>query len=332
MRDRSMFRQYAQLTRAHTAPLEAVPAVVGVALAQPSGDILLLASWGIFGVLYHLTGYGMNSLVDWQAGFDKEDPHKQHHPLNSGGLCLEQARWMIGLTGLVTAVVTLLLILNEMSVLGLVAASIMVAAGLAYNWLSKQLQAKFLPIAVAHSFVVVTPYVTLGGTVHSLLFLSVVAYVFLWVTFQIGVSGEVKDIQRDEENFLKTLGSSADEHRIIFSRNTLLFSYGIKTLSVLCALFIALLSGITLEYGILLFCAGILSLYTTQSLISSGEYIYHQRMTDMALIELLAIMMLVMAIAPFLSGNLEIILGIGSVLWVICFNLIEWGTIIAPHV
>lgn len=343
-------RPYLQLTRAHTAPLETVPALVGAALAKGTLWDIEVALWGIFGVLYHLTGYGMNSYLDWKKGYDKEDSHKQHHPLNSGALSPSQGKIAVQILFLVTFVYAV--VMTNPSILGYIILVSGVLAGVAYNIYGKTTIYKFLPISWAHTTVFIVPYVASGGSITSVPFLLGVLYVFLWVVFQISVSGEIKDIMEFQEaNFLREIldvrvhtHANTEGGLVDFGTFSQTYTIGVKGLNLLAiAPVYLMLAGVPLfswegvglmAIGAILLLMGLSMMVVGQVvfLIQSGDYIRGYRVRSMAVIELLTLAIFSVAYAPAMGLPAVVTLIGGSILWVIAGNKIEWGTILAPDV
>jgi|APHM01.1.fsa_nt_gi UbiA prenyltransferase family. len=144
-------RSWLQLFRAHTVILEAPMALIGAAIGVGTFVDPRVGAWLLFGALYHIVGYGMNSYVDWKKGFDKDDPMKQHHPLNTGDIDPETAKKVIyGLTG---ALVVYLFALTYSSPPAVGLSVLMIVSGLIYNYFGKYTILKFVPISIAHTLV-----------------------------------------------------------------------------------------------------------------------------------------------------------------------------------
>ena len=316
--------KYARLTRAHTAPLEAVPALVGALLATGGSITIQVIAWGVFGVLYHLTGYGMNSYTDWEAGYDRDDPHKKHHPLNTGEIKPEDAVAFI----MVLAVVTLIhvIVLSSNSLIAIALVFVMVFSGAAYNYFGKITTLKFIPISVAHSLVFVIPYIAMGGEINQL-FLLLTVYMFLWIAFQISVSGELKDFWTDEANFLKrirrgnlwSLGTPAILYALVLKASSLEI---IRIVSKEHGRYIA-----TVIVAALAVIFTVLMLATVKSEDNRGTIV-----KSMAMIEGLMLIGLVTSVFHVLGQSLSIALIVGAVLWLVTFNYLEWGTLLEPKV
>ncbi len=335
---------YARLTRFQTVPLEMVPATVGAVVATGSLFDWQVLPWVVFGVLYHLVGYGQNSLEDWKRGWDTDDPNKQHHPLNAGMLTQRQADLFVyglfAVTILYTAAIVSSWVAFALFVTGLP------IAGTLYNTIGKQTRWKFLFIAYSHVTVFAVPYYSIAGTVDPILLLGSL-YLFVWVVFQIAISGEIKDLAQDEANVLKELGSdiksSQDGHLVEFSRSAQGFAYGIRGVAVVLS--IAFGSVVAQQFGqpgpllfgvgiteLTLAAVGVLSVVLTWSMVQSGPYNRAERVGTMAKIELLSLLKMLVAVFPIIGIPSVVFLFVVSGAWVMVCNKIEWGTLVAPNV
>lgn len=335
---------YTRLTRFHTVPLELVPAIVGAVAATGGLFNRQVLLWMVFGVLYHLVGYGQNSLEDWKRGWDKDDPNKQHHPLNAGMITQRDADFFVYGLFTVTILYTAAIASNWLTIVLFLTG--LPIAGTLYNTVGKQTRWKFLFIAYAHMTVFAVPYYSIAGAVDPVLLLGSL-YVFAWVVFQIAVSGEIKDMAQDEANFLKKLGSrvepSQDGHLVEFSRTGQLFAYGIRGATI--ALSIAFGSVIAQQFGrsgSILFGIGVteltlagigaFSMVLTWSMLQSGPFDRSERIDLMSKIELLSVLKMLVAVFPIIGIPNVAFLFVASGAWVMVFNKIEWGTLITPDV
>ncbi|MFB6143425.1 MAG: UbiA family prenyltransferase [Halorientalis sp.] len=340
-------RPYLQLTRLHTVPLETVPAILGATLALGHFLDVQVLLWGVFGVLYHAAGYGMNSVEDWRRGWDSDDPNKQHHPLNAGQMTLRSAA--VFAYGLLALLVVYVVAIAD----GWVPVAVFLTggplAGTLYNTIGKETRGKYALIAYSHATVFATPYLSLSDGSIPALFAGC-AYVFVWVSFQT-ISGEIKDITQDEANLLLSLGSRVGERDgrpfVEFSRLAKLYAYGLRLLTVVIAVVLGAL--VTARHGdvaavphlsefgvgvtiLAVLAVGASSLVLTARLIGDGPFDRGERIATMSKIEITSVLMMVLALVTVVGvGNAFLLVG-GAVGWVVLFNKIEWDTLVAPEV
>jgi len=323
-------RKWLRLTRAHTAPLEAVPAVVGALLATNGHVTSGVVIWGIFGILYHLTGYGMNSVTDWVAGYDKNDPNKQHHPLNSGSTSPVVALGVV--TALFMATIALAMFQSPTGPT-LLLLVVMIVGGFAYNMVGKTLRyVKWLPISIAHTTVFVLPYVASGGDVSSLPFQLSTLAVFIWVVFQIAISGEVKDLSQDEENLLQDMGCTVLGDGYNFTYTAVTLAYSLRVAMWTCAIAATSVVFNNMVASTLASVFALLSVVLTNLMMETGWRSREGRLRCMALIEACSLGVLLSMSIPSIGAYLPTCLFVISAAWVLSLNMVEWGTWVAPRV
>lgn len=333
-------RPYLRLTRAHTVPLEAIPAALGAVLATGELFTPAVAMWFIAGAMYHLSGYGMNSLTDWESGHDKNDPNKQHHPLNTGEITHHQAK--VCVFSLFVATAIYVGILAQPRVSALILMVIGVVSGVAYNILGKRTIFKPVPISIAHTTTFAIPYLALGGEIADTTFLLLASFMFLWVLFQIGVSGEVKDIlEIDEANILRdTKMMEVKEDWLnsakVYPDVTLfIVSATLNIAMVLFGLF-ATATMVMLEshtkFALIYSAVGLAVLVLSEQVIVAGDYVRDKRVRMMSLKEMATLFCFTLSFYPIIGWSGAITLITLSVVWVLAFNRIEWGTWLAPEV
>lgn len=355
-----MARKYLQLFRAHTAPLEAIPATVGALLAV-GGYTHTAGLWFIAGVLYHFSGYGMNSYMDWKKGHDKDDPHKQHHPLNDGRLTGDRALIAVGGVFLITLIfvgglIGVLSVSFERMLLSYGIMSLGIVTGYAYNEYSKSTILKPVPIMVAHTTVFVIPYVSLGGDLTSLSFLLGVLYMLVWVGYQIGVLGELQDMRVDDTNILTDLNIAkyGRENRLYLDTKLIIVSVLAKGLAILIAIRIAAGNGNLVSLVLIAFAGALLGVHLTDlfTMGSNGwEHLINvyaddvdAAVTPIYFIEfdrdkilLLTARIeretaVIFALMYYYIGVETAILLALSMVWVVILNKYLWGTYMAPKV
>jgi len=252
-------KNWLRLLRAHTVVLEAPMAFLGAAIGLGTVYDPRVGAWLLFGALYHGVGYGMNSYVDWEKGFDKEDDAKQHHPLNTGEIKPETAKKVIyGLTGILT--VYLLVLVNfHLPSVGL--AVLMIASGLVYNYFGKYISLKAIPISIAHTLVFFIPYYTYAQEVSIYIVLVTAAY-FVHHIYQIAVAGDIKDIYQDEASLIQSLGATITEYK---SRGVYMFD---ATAKVMLLSYVLMLSEVSLVVGALMYTDQTLAVVVLASILA----------------------------------------------------------------
>lgn len=335
-------RDWLQLFRSHTSPLEMTIAGAGAALASGSLWDINVLLFVIFGWIYHNAGYGQNSVEDFIRGYDREDPNKAHHPLQRGAIPMGLGRKVT------TAGVALVLLyggiicgFDPLSSALLVS---LVTMGLVYNFFNKLMPAKFLPIAIAHSLIFPFSFFGAGGFstfspdfpfVEDAILAAALAstlYLILQIAYQIMIEGDLKDIDMEEASFLKKLGAWVEGGEFGSSGIARSVSAGLKIASAFTLIWIAYLLGARLPSYTLLIGAGLLLLLLDQRLMGRRTWDHSRTLKDMAIMEVFSTFALVMALIPTI-GWIPAILFMGlQVIYFVLMNRFLWGTVIKPKV
>lgn len=310
---------------------------MGAALAGGTVWSVNVLLWGMVGVLYHLAGYGHNSITDWVNGFDKDDPHKQHHPLNTGTITEGKAKLFIRILLVLTAVLTIGLAYPDPAAMG--AVGVAMICGFAYNYIGKLTELKFVFISIAHSMLFVIPFFALGGEGGSKALELGLIYMFLWIVFQISVSGEIKDIKQDESNFLRNLGVNfkemphiADKTWMEFSGYAKKYAYSLKTLTIITSILIAVSLNSDAYIYMMITILSVVMISGTVNLMSNGKWDRNSKVSQMSLIEMYTTYMFIVSFIGIIGVIAAgFIIGL-STLWVIGGNRLLWGTFVAPDV
>jgi 4-hydroxybenzoate polyprenyltransferase len=211
----------------------------------------------------------------------------------------------------------------------------MAVSGLAYNFYGKRTSLKFLYIATAHSLVFVIPYVSGGGGINPVAILSW-AFIYIWVMYQISISGELKDMETEEENFIKSMGGS-------IKRNVVVIPFKIKAFAFSMSLFLFIVSVIVVgmtEGELLVQLATLLALVFLLSLrmknenevLKSTNFMRSKRLLGISIIEMTSLFMFIVMLNGIAGLLTTATMATLSVVWLVTFNKIEWGTAISPEV
>lgn len=323
-----------KLFRAHTAILEAPMAVLGAAVGIGTLWDVRVLGWALFGVLYHFAGYGMNSYVDWAKGFDKDDPNKSHHPLNTGELSPKEAKYGV------VASLALLIILGEVlagfSRIAHVCVVVMLVSGSAYNFLGKYTRFKFIPISIVHTMVFVFPYLVYTQEIGNAGIILSAAF-FIHHVFQIMISGDVKDITQDEASLLYDMGARVREVPLrgnVFEAGLTvqLIGYGLSIAQISAAVSLSvIMSGFT--YPVLAVIAlGSWMFWQTDKVIGDGIYDRGLRVEAMSKKELAGIWMLLASTISIITVNgFLAIVGV-SLAYFFPMSKFLWGNWLKPEV
>jgi len=328
-------RDWLQLFRSHTSPLEMLIASSGAALATGtlwSWEVLLFL---IFGWLYHNAGYGHNSVEDYIRGFDKDDPHKSHHPLQRGAINPRSARTVT----LVMIVLSFIYgaIIGGIEPLQLSLLAVLTLMGFVYNIYGKRMGIKFLPIAIAHSLLFPFAFFGSGGSSDpsSLFWVAVLATVYLifQIIYQIMIEGDIKDIDMSESSLLGKLGVRLEGKMFLSSAGARVFSAGIKVISMALLFGALFIQKAMVNDYLLVGSFSLVLLFLDRKLMKPGKWDHTTCLRTMALMEVSSTFALVAAVAPTMGGPLPafglMLLGIA---YFVVLNRFLWGTGLVPKV
>jgi 4-hydroxybenzoate polyprenyltransferase len=327
-------RKWLILFRAHTAVLEAPLAVLGAALALGSLEDPILLGWLAFGMLYHYVGYGMNSYADWKKGFDKDDPRKQHHPLNKGTIEPDKAKKVIfGMFGLL---IVLGIALGGLNIITLGCLAVMIASGVSYNYFGKVMTLKFIPIAVVHTMVFVFPYLVYADTI-TIPFILITAAYFVHHTFQIVISGDVKDIDQDEASLIKELGADVGygvvyDDKFEVGTVVMFMSFGLCILQVALATSGTFLLGNRLISEFLIILFGFWMFYETDKIVETGPFNREDRVLHMSRKEIAGYLMVHSAVVPVVGLASFVLVPAFMLGYLLTTSKYMWGNWIKPEV
>ena len=335
-------RDWLQLFRSHTSPLEMTITITGSALAVGTVFDLKVLLFLIFGWLYHNAGYGHNSVEDFIQGYDKDDPNKTHHPLQRGVLDPKTSRTVC--IGLVIGSFIYGILISGLDPLSIGLLSILTVMGFIYNMLGKRIKGKFIPIAVAHSLLFPFAFFGSGGDLSisgsfpyiesaiTLGALVLFGYLMFQILYQIMIEGDLKDIDMDEASLLKNMGVEVKEGKLVcppFARAVSFFLKGCSIVLIFVAIW--LFAGTIDNYII----GGVfaLALIGLDHLLMGMKVWDHSKcLKRMALMEVASTFALAVAIAPVIGWLPAIGIMVFNMTYFVLMNRFLWGTLIKPKV
>ena len=297
----------------------------------------------IFGWLYHNAGYGHNSAEDFIQGYDKDDPHKSHHPLQRGALDPQTARYAC----IILVVLSFLfgIFISDFNLTAMVLLGIITFMGALYNVAGKRMKGKIIPIAIAHSLLFPFAYFGSGGSLTTIseypffreaFVLAAIlgtVYLVIQIIYQIMIEGDLKDIDMDEASFLKTMGAGVEGDRFIPSSFTRVFSFIIKSSSIGVLFWILFLGKGTILLYILLFALAFLMLILDESLMGDRTWDHSDTVRSMAIMEVVSTFALILALAPMIGGIVSaLIVMVLNFVYFVLMNRYLWGTFLKPRV
>ncbi|MFW3146367.1 MAG: UbiA family prenyltransferase [Thermoplasmatota archaeon] len=336
-------RDWLQLFRSHTSPLEMIITIAGSALAVGTVWDVKVLLFLIFGWLYHNGGYGHNSAEDFIQGFDRDDPHKSHHPLQRGVLDPYLARGTCILLIMVSFFYGA--IISGFALLPLAVLILLTGMGFLYNIFGKRIGSKFIPIAIAHSLLLPFAYFGSGGVLelqegfpyvtNDLGAVMLIAFLYLvfQIIYQIMVEGDLKDIDMDEASFLKTLGVWVEDGEFRSSPTARSFSLIIKSASIAGLFWILIILEAEAWYYLALIILSLAMVVQDHRLMGSRKWDHGRCVKDMALMEVLSTFALLLSFSSVAGGwtafLVVVLINIG---YFVMMNRFLWGTLMKPKV
>jgi hypothetical protein len=337
-----MFKEWSKLFRSQTAPATAILAMIGFLL----GGGKLFSLYGIlmfvFLIFLHWFIFGNNSLMDacivpgiGDLSYDAQDRWKTHHPLITGKIKFSTAHKVIypGLVFLSVIAMVFAYYGSGNAFFSLCFFLVFVSTGFAYNCgLSKVTIWKFLPIAACFTSLYGYAYFIFSDTV-SILFISILVYIFLAEIFEVGIEGEQKEIDSASEiNLLKFLGTKTVGNKIYMSLSSKIVSWFLKILIVAVGGYILYKAPFNYISIVLFVFFSIISVYFTAMINHNKEWGRDIKLRHYGLTEIATIYILPSVLIPVIGLLEAVTLMVFGVVYFMIFNRLNWGTFFAPRV
>jgi 4-hydroxybenzoate polyprenyltransferase len=336
-------RDWLQLFRSHTSPLEMVITITGSALASGTLWDVKVLLFLVFGWLYHNAGYGHNSVEDFIQGYDRDDPNKSHHPLQRGAIDPQKARYVC----IVLVALSFIygLFISDFNWTAIILLGTITFMGAVYNVAGKRIKGKFIPIAIAHSLLFPFAYFGSGGTIvtlveypyikESFMLIAILGtgYFVVQIIYQIMIEGDLKDIDMEEASLLKSLGVHVKDGSFTASIYARVFSFITKSSSI-GILFWMIFTGKGDPILYVLLCLFTFTmLLLDEGLMGNREWDHSATLRSMALMEVVSTFALVIAVAPVIGGIIPALAVMGfNICYFTLLNRYLWGTFLRPRV
>lgn len=319
-------RAWLRVTRLQTAGFTVAISLLGYYLA--GGKIFSVYGFYIllFSLLFHACGHLDNNVCDLK--YDLRDPSKKHFPLVSGEILFERARkacylalWLIVLSGL---------FLSNGSLASIFFLVLGVSMGLAYNRVNKRVYWKPIPFALSFISLPCFFYYA-NASLTTMVFILYCIYGFLALSWELGVGGELKDINNPaEKNILRRLGVAVEDGKIVFSFRSEAYVWSFKVLNYFVGVGVLIFLAMSLVNAVAYWISWGMALFFVNGLGSSGEWNRKRRMRDLVLVELFTYLAVVVALAlPLIEAVTMVVF---PVAWLITFNRIIWSSGLTPRV
>lgn len=327
-------RGWLQFFRIHTASAELGGLGIAAYLAGVRGFGLVPIM--LFAILWHATGFGENSLLDWVHGYDRNDPSKAHHPLNTGTIRQAEAKDVVitmHILGIVFFIGMMLLYHTRAAAASLLLFALAILFGNIYNFYGKRNKwAAAVEISLTFSLLTAAVFFMANGAFGPLPLLLFL-YAFFYVFFQIAQMGEAKELgQMNERNLLRRMGSYVDAdgvYHISAGNNTFMWALTFIKGGLLIAAVSLVYASQTAFAVMVLLIALVLVGYSFgfQHITTRKE-----ALKVMGAGEALSYVILVPAIISVAQWPYVLLLILLPMGWFVLLNKATWGTILAPQV
>jgi len=292
---------------------------------------LVLAIWSI---LTHHISFGHNTVLDTLMGWDQIDPNKSHHPLIEKRIHPHTGLKIISVGILILSIIAIILVYYSLgnNFYAMIAFSFVIVGGMIYDeGISKISVFDFIPIGICFSSLTVFSYFLISKEI-TLFIILLALYVFFLQWFEIGIEGEIKEIEiKEEKNMLQKLGVKCDGDTFSMGK-AIIYPWIIKIIGLGIAGYI--LYKYTYNYFTLsiYLIIVIFALYFCYELTKKRKWNREKTVRDMAIEEIFSIFIIPLILMPII-GIIEIIIVIlVSLLYFVGMNKILWGTYLRPKV
>jgi hypothetical protein len=329
-------RAWLQLFRLHTASAELGGLGIAAFLAGVRGWMLLPVL--LFAILWHATGFGENSLLDWIYGYDRNDPSKAHHPLNTGAIRRSMATdtivgmHILGIVFFIGMIYLYHTVADNIPI-SLLLFALAILFGNAYNFIGKRNKwAAAVEISLTFSLLTGSIFFLAGGTFGAVPLLLLL-YAFFYVYFQIAFAGEWKELgQQNERNILRQLRCYVDsDGNYHMSGAGKVFGAIFTVIKAVLLLLIAayVYRQIAAVAAIGVPAVIVLSLYLAMLLRARER---GKGLTVMGAGEALSYIILVPAIISVAQWPYVLLFILLPMIWFVALNRLTWNTFLAPQV
>jgi len=292
---------------------------------------LTLAFWSI---LVHHISFGHNTVLDTMLGWDSKDPNKRHHPLISKRVRKETALKVVSIGFFICtiAAITFVYYGSGNSYYSMAFFSLFIVGGFIYNnGISKISVWDFVPITICFTSLSLFSFFLIAKEFNEIIILIAV-YIALLIWFQIGVEGEIKEIEIDDEsNMLRKLGTKIKGSTFSMG-SSIIYPWILKLAGLAVAGYIVY--KYTMEwYTIVTFGVwAILAILFCYRLTRKRIWDRKKALRDMAVEEIISIFLLSFILIPII-GLLEItIILLVGIFYFVGMNALLWHTRLAPKV
>lgn len=296
-----------------------------------SWKTLILALWSI---LAHHMAFGHNTVMDTLMGWDIMDQNKLHHPLVANFIKKETALKVVSFGIFFTTLIAILLVgySDGNRFYAMAFLSLFLIGGMIYNsGISKISIWDVIPISICFTSLSLFSYFLVAEEFNELIIL-IAFYIILLQWFEIGVEGEIKEIElKNEINLLTKLGTKFDGNSFNMGKS-IVYPWGLKLAGLAVGGYIVYKYTYELTTIVLFALFAFLAIYFCFQLTKKRIWNRKKALRDMALEEIVTIFLLPVVLIPIIGVTEVMIILAFAILYFIGMNSLLWKTKFAPRV
>jgi hypothetical protein len=294
-------------------------------------NTLILALWSI---LAHHMAFGHNTVMDTLMGWDIMDENKLHHPLVANIIKKETALKVITIGIVLTTLIAIFLVSysNGNQFYSMAFLCLFLVGGMIYNsGISKVSVWDFIPISMCFTSLSLYSYFLVAKQFNELVILIAI-YIILLQWFEIGVEGEIKEIELENEiNLLTKLGTKFDGN-VFFMGKSIIYPWALKLAGLAVGAYIVYKYTFELTTIVLFSIFAFLAAYFCYELTKHRIWDREKAIRDMALEEIITIYLLPLILIPIIGIQEVLIILLLALLYFVGMNSLLWKTRFAPKV
>jgi 4-hydroxybenzoate polyprenyltransferase len=272
--------------------------------------------------------------MDTLMGWDIKDKNKQHHPLITNEIRKESALKIIsiGIFFTTTIAIYLVYISHGNQFYSMIFFCLFLIGGMIYNsGISKVSIWNFIPISLCFTSLSLYSYFLVAKE-FNLLIIFIALYIILLQWFEIGVEGEIKEIEiKDEVNMLTMLGTKCDGNTFNMGIS-IIYPWALKLAGLTVAGYIVYRYTYELLTLFLFMIGLVFAIYFCYELTKKRKWDRNKAIKYMALEEVITIFLLPLILLPII-GDIEVVVILTiSIIYFISMNKLLWKTWFAPKV
>jgi 4-hydroxybenzoate polyprenyltransferase len=296
-----------------------------------SWNTLILALWSI---LAHHMAFGHNTVMDTLMGWDIMDQNKLHHPLVANFIKKETALKVISIGIFFSTLIAIFLVgySDGNRFYAMAFLSLFLIGGMIYNsGISKISIWDVVPISICFTSLSLFSYFLVAKEFNELIIL-IALYIILLQWFEIGVEGEIKEIElKNEINLLTKLGTKFDGNSFDMGKS-IIYPWGLKLAGLTVGGYIVYKYTYEITTIVLFALFAFLAIYFCYQLTKKRIWSRKKALRDMALEEIVTIFLLPVILIPIIGVSEVMIILAFAIMYFIGMNSLLWKTRFAPRV